>query len=67
MSKHTCDNCSVTWDRKMNLKDIVLCPFHTAAPDLLAAREKFTVNDLSDERVRYGLLIGARAAIARAK
>jgi len=35
----TCDNCSVTWDHKMNLKDIVLCPLHHAAPELLAALE----------------------------
>ena len=35
--------------------------------DLLAALETFTINDLADERIRYGLLTQARAAIARAK
>ena len=33
----TCDNCTLTWDRKNNVKDIVLCPLHRDAPDLLAA------------------------------
>src|SRR3990167_9173982 len=35
--------------------------------DLLAALETFTINDLADERIRYGLLTQAPAAIARAK
>ncbi len=35
----TCDDCGVTWDRKHNLKDIVLCPLHAAAPELLEALE----------------------------
>jgi hypothetical protein len=35
----TCDDCEVNWDRKGNVKDIVLCPLHAAAPDLLAALE----------------------------
>lgn len=33
----TCDDCSLTWDRKSNPKDIVLCPLHQAAPALLSA------------------------------
>ena len=43
MSKHkTCDNCSLTWTRDHNVKDIVLCPLHAAAPVLLAALEAVT-------------------------
>ena len=33
----TCDDCTLTWDRKHNVKDIVLCPLHAAAPKLLEA------------------------------
>ena len=35
--------------------------------DLLAALELFTLNDLSDERVRYILLTQASAVVAQAK
>lgn len=35
----TCDDCHVTWDRKYNVKDIVLCPLHKSAPALLEALE----------------------------
>lgn len=35
----TCDDCTLTWDRKNNVKDIVLCPLHRAAPKLLEALE----------------------------
>ncbi len=43
MSKRTpktCDDCEVTWDRKHNLKDIVLCPKHRATDDLLAVLKR---------------------------
>ena len=42
MKQSTCDDCSLSWDRKFNVKDIVLCPLHAAAPDLLAALEEAT-------------------------
>ena len=35
----TCDDCSLTWDRQHNPKDIVLCPLHATAPALLEALE----------------------------
>ena len=78
MSKQTCDTCSVTWDRKMNLKDILLCPLHAAAPDLLAALEQL-VQRCAEPPVTTGLeMTGnggmielltreARALIAQAK
>ncbi len=37
--RRTCDHCSVTWDRKGNVKDIVLCSFHAITPDLLKVLE----------------------------
>ena len=73
MSKQTCDNCSVTWTRDHNVKDIILCPLHAAAPDLLAAMESFELYPCVGEscRTEYpaGLCPGchARAAIAQAK
>ena len=70
----TCDDCSLTWDRKGNVKDIMLCPFHRATPALLEALEKihFEVDGAylgrpaSAANIRYieGL---ARAAIKQAK
>lgn len=36
----TCDDCTLTWDHKHNVKDIVLCPLHRSAPKLLEALEK---------------------------
>ena len=35
-----CDNCSVSWTRDHNVKDIVLCRLHATAPALLAALER---------------------------
>ena len=42
MEHTTCDNCEVSWDRQHNIKDIVLCPLHAAAPELLKALEEWS-------------------------
>ena len=67
MARETCDDCSLTWDRKGNVKDIVPCKLHASAPALLEALEALTPPDwsLNDPMsLKYGK---ARAAIEATK
>ncbi len=51
--QHTPEGCHLTWDRKNNVKDIVLCPMHAAAPELLEALRQ--IADLWDQgNLGYG-------------
>jgi hypothetical protein len=72
----TCGDCEVNWDRKGNVKTVVLCRFHTAAPELLKALETNTVYleavydtlpSLAAARQGAGLIKQAHAAIKAAK
>lgn len=74
MSKpKTCVNCTLTWTREHNVKDVVLCPLHASAPDLLAALER--IQQRCTGSALYGLTIKevvmieslAGAAIAKAQ
>ena len=68
MSKPTtCENCSLTWTRDHNVKDIVLCPLHAAAPALLAALEHIAEICDTHTPALHPLRDIARAAIAQAK
>lgn len=65
----TCDDCSLTWDRRGNVKDVVLCPLHAAAAQLLEALERMRLWVLSDCDINEvnSIMHQARAAITAAK
>ena len=63
----TCDDCEVNWDRKGNVKTVVLCPLHTAAPALLEALETLTPPNWSLNDPLRRKYANARAAIKLAK
>lgn len=65
-TQKTCDDCTLTWDRQNNVKDIVLCPKHAATDDLLAALKQAAddINTLG-ENLRAGLPEAALSLVDR--